>query len=192
MILLRLFWEFFRTGLFAVGGGLATLPFLSHMADSTGWFTHSQLADMVAVSESTPGAMGVNMATYVGFATAGIPGAVMATLGLVTPSIIIILIIASFLKNVQENRFVKSVFSCLRPASTGLIAASGFSVAVIALFKAGVTAENLLSAVNWKSVLLAALLLILTRGIPKTKGLHPIVWIIASACAGIVFRFAGA
>ena len=82
MIFLQLFYEFFKTGLFAVGGGLATLPFLNDMADRTGWFTHAQLADMLAVSESTPGPIGVNMATYVGFITAGLPGAVVATLGL--------------------------------------------------------------------------------------------------------------
>ena len=98
MIYLQLFYEFFKTGLFAIGGGLATLPFLSDMAERTEWFTQAQLADMLAVSESTPGPVGVNMATYVGFETAGIPGAIIATLGLVAPSIIVILIIASFLK----------------------------------------------------------------------------------------------
>ena len=77
MIYLRLFYEFFKTGLFAIGGGLATLPFLSDMADRTGWFTQAQLADMLAVSESTPGPVGVNMATYVGFETGGILGAVV-------------------------------------------------------------------------------------------------------------------
>ena len=92
MIYLRLFYEFFKTGLFAIGGGLATLPFLSDMADRTGWFTHAQLADMLAVSESTPGPIGVNMATYVGFTTGGVGGALVATLGLVAPSIIVILI----------------------------------------------------------------------------------------------------
>lgn len=190
MILLRLYWEFFKTGFFSVGGGLATLPFLSRMADSTGWFTHSQLADMVAVSESTPGPIGVNMATYVGFTAAGVPGAVTATLGLITPSVIIILLISAFLRNIQNNKAVKSVFACLRPASTGLIAASGLSVAAIAVLSAGGGEGGLLAAVNWKAVLLAAVLLLLTRGVPKTKGLHPIVWILASAAVGIAFHFA--
>ena len=94
MIYLQLFYEFFKTGLFAVGGGLATLPFLYDMADRTGWFTRPQLADMLAVSESTPGPIGVNMATYVGFVTRGIPGAIISTLGLVTPSVIVILILS--------------------------------------------------------------------------------------------------
>ena len=82
MLYLQLFWEFFKTGLFAVGGGLATLPFLQDMADRTGWFTHAQLADMLAVSESTPGPIGVNMATYVGFTTGGIGGALVAAAGI--------------------------------------------------------------------------------------------------------------
>ena len=92
MILLRLFYEFFKTGLFSVGGGLATIPFLQDIGQRTGWFTDADLTTMIAVSESTPGPMGVNMATYVGFETAGLPGAVVATLGLITPSIIVIII----------------------------------------------------------------------------------------------------
>ena len=123
MIYLRLFYEFFKAGLFAVGGGMATLPFLYDISDSTGWFTHSQLADMVAVSESTPGPIGVNMATYVGFTTAGIPGAIIATLGLVTPSIIIILLIAMVFTDIQDNPTVEKVFKGMRPAVVALIAA---------------------------------------------------------------------
>ena len=121
MILLRLFYEFFKTGLFSVGGGMATIPFLQHMGETTGWFTNQELTTMIAVSESTPGPMGVNMATYVGFTVAGVPGAVIATLGEVTPSIIVILIIAALLRNFRENRYVDRAFYGLRPASTGLI-----------------------------------------------------------------------
>ena len=110
MILLRLFFEFFKTGLFAIGGGLSTLPFLREMSETTGWFTQTELLDMVAVSESTPGPIGVNMATYVGFTTAGIPGAVIATLGLITPSVIIVLIVAGFLKRFKDSKVVAAVF----------------------------------------------------------------------------------
>ena len=106
MIYLRLFWEFFKTGLFAIGGGMATLPFLHDIGEATGWFTQAQLMNMLAVSESTPGPIGINMATYVGFTVAGVPGAVIATLGEVTPSIIVILIIAALLRNFRENRYV--------------------------------------------------------------------------------------
>ena len=108
MILLKLFFEFFKTGLFAVGGGMATLPFLYDMSERTGWFTQEKLADMIAVGESTPGPIGVNMATYVGFETAGIPGAVIATLGLVCPCVIIILVIARILKQFREKEPVES------------------------------------------------------------------------------------
>mgnify|MGYP003292622080 CR=1 FL=1 len=93
MIYLRLFFEFFKTGLFAIGGGMATIPFLYDISDKTGWFTHDKLADMIAVSASTPGPIGVNMATFAGYMTRGILGALVATFALVLPSYIIILII---------------------------------------------------------------------------------------------------
>lgn len=191
MILIRLFWEFFKTGLFAVGGGLATLPFLSRIADTTGWFTQKQLANMIAVSESTPGPIGVNMATYVGFTTAGIPGSIVATIGLITPSVIIVLMIAVFLRNFKDNDIVKKAFYCLRPASTGLIAAAGLSVAAITFLPSAVPAASFWKVLDWKAVALAAVLLFLTRGVKKTKKLHPIVWIAVSAAAGIVFHFGG-
>lgn len=106
MIYWQLFWAYFKVGLFAVGGGMATVPFLYDLSDKSGWFTHAQLADMLAVSESTPGAIGINMATYVGYTTAGIPGAVIATVALATPSVIVILLIARALQQFRHNRYV--------------------------------------------------------------------------------------
>ena len=186
-LLLSLYWEFFKTGLFAVGGGMATLPFLQNMAASTGWFTTAQLADMIAVSESTPGPLGINTATYVGFTTAGVPGAVVATLGLVSPSIIIILVVAAFLKAFRDSRTVQDVFYGLRPASMGLIAASGLSVVLMAFYlPAG---ADLLHQIHLPGVALAAVLLILTRYCKQTKGLHPILFILASAVVGAIFSF---
>lgn len=195
MIYLRLFYEFFKTGLFAVGGGMATIPFLYSMADNTGWFTRLDVDNMIAVGESTPGPIGVNMATYVGYITGGnvgglsfaILGAVIATLGLIAPSIIIILIIASFLKNFRDNRFVDSAFYGLRPASTGLIAAAGLSVIVSNLFFAGALENGFSLAVfNWKGWILAIVLWVLTNKVKQTKKLHPIIFILASAVVGIV------
>lgn len=188
---LRLFWEFFKTGLFAVGGGMATLPFMYDISDKTGWFTHSMLADMVAVSESTPGPIGVNMATYVGFVTGGVPGAVVATVGLVTPSVIVILLIARVLKAFRENQYVDAGFYGLRPCSIGLIAAAGVLVIKLALFNTELYASTgaLLDLFNVKALILAAVLLAATRCIKKLKGLHPIVFILASAVIGIVFSF---
>lgn len=195
MLYLRLFYEFFKTGLFAVGGGMATIPFLYEMSDKTGWFTHQELANMIAVGESTPGPIGVNMATYVGFVTgngaggvaAGILGAVVATLGLVTPSVIVILIVAAILKSFRNNPLVDRAFYGLRPASAGLIAAAGISVAASNLFFPDAFAQGLyLAAVNWKGLILAAVLWILTNKVKKTKNLHPIVFIAASAAVGIL------
>ena len=188
---LRLFWEFFKTGLFAVGGGMATLPFMYDISDKTGWFTHSMLADMVAVSESTPGPIGVNMATYVGFVTGGVPGAIIATVGLVTPSVIVILLIARVLKAFRENQYVDAGFYGLRPCSVGLIAAAGVLVVKLALFNTELYASTgaLPDLLNFKALILAAVLLAATRRIKKLKGLHPIVFILASAVIGIVFSF---
>ena len=104
MILLQLFWEFLKIGLFSVGGGMATLPFLYDLSDSTGWFTYAQLADMLAVSESTPGPVGINMATYVGYTVGGFGGAVLATLGTILPGTVIVLIIASMLDKFRGNK----------------------------------------------------------------------------------------
>ena len=187
-VYLRLFWEFFKTGLFAVGGGLATLPFIYDMSDRTGWFTYQQIADMIAVSESTPGPIGVNTSTYVGYITGGLPGSIIATLGPVTPAVIIILIIASCLKKFRENRFVDHAFYGLRPASAGLIAAAGFSVVMLALVRedAFKASGNILDLFSWKGLALAAVIWVLTNLVKKTKDLHPIVYIAASAVVGIL------
>ena len=192
MTLLLLFFEFFKTGLFAVGGGMATLPFLYDMsARHPEWFSAAQLADMIAVSESTPGPIGVNMATYVGFETSGVPGALVATLGLVTPSVIVILIVARMLKAFRSNKTVDAVFYGLRPCSVGLIAAAGILVVKIALFRFDAYAASgiLTDMFNWKALALAAVLLVLTRVVKATKKLHPVVFILASAAAGVLFSF---
>lgn len=192
MIYLQLFFEFFKTGLFAVGGGMATLPFLDAMALKTGWFTQAQLVDMIAVSESTPGPIGVNMATYVGFTSTGPLGSIIATLGLVAPSIIVILIIAKFLSKFKDSPIVKSVFYSLRPTSTALIAAAGVPVIMLSLtnsdkFKAS---GSILDLFNFGAIILAIILFILTNKVKATKKLHPVVFIAASAILGIIFSMA--
>lgn len=189
MIYLQLLWEFFKTGLFAVGGGMATIPFLYEMSAKTGWFSQQDLANMIAVGESTPGPIGVNMATYVGYVTgmengnlaSAILGAVTATAGLVLPSLIVILIVAAMLKRFKDSPLVQNAFYGLRPASTGLIAAAGISVAVSNLF------DFTIPSVNWKGWILAIVLWLLTNKVSKTKKLHPIVFIGVSALVGIVF-----
>lgn len=191
MIYIRLFVEFFLTGLFAVGGGMATIPFLEDMSARTGWFTHAQLADMIAVSESTPGPIGVNMATYVGYLTAGLPGGIFATLGLVTPSVIMILIIAAFLKAFRSSKYVDRVFYGIRPASTALIAAAGVSVLMLCIvdIDAFALTGKLFDLVDPKALLLFGLIWVLTNLVKITKKLHPLVFIALSAVVGLVFKF---
>ena len=191
MILLQLFWEFFKTGLFAVGGGMATLPFLYDISARTGWFSAAQLADMIAVSESTPGPIGVNMATYVGFTTAGVPGGVIATLGLITPSFLVILAVAKVLSAFRQNKYVDAVFYGLRPCSLGLIAAAGLLVVKVTLFDLDLFRQSgaITDLLNVKAILLAAVLLVFTRAVKQTKKLHPIFFILASAVVGVVFSF---
>ena len=146
---------------------------------------------MLAVAESTPGPLGVNTATYVGFTTAGIPGAIFATVGLVAPSIIVILIIAGILQKFRHNRYVEHVFYGLRPASSGLIAAAGLSVLPLALLNSGKISSMLLRDIKWPAVALFGALLIFTRWVKSSKNWHPIIFVAISAAIGIVFRFAG-
>ncbi|MBE5957054.1 MAG: chromate transporter [Lachnospiraceae bacterium] len=187
--LLQLFYEFFKTGLFAVGGGLATLPFLYAMGEKTGWFTGTDVADMIAISESTPGPMGVNMATYVGFASFGIVGAIIGPLALVFPSVIVIVLISQILNKFKESKAVQDVFYGLRPASTGLIIAAGIGVARIALLYEDVFAKtkSMADLFNYKGILLAVGIYILTNN-RKVKP-HPILVIVIAAAVGIVFKF---
>ena len=198
--LLRLYWEFFKTGLFAVGGGMATLPFLKDIGQSTGWYTYTDLMNMLAVSESTPGPIGINMATYVGFTVRGVPGAIIATLGEITPSIIVILIVAAMLKKFRDSKLVNNAFYGLRPASTGLIGAACVAVVleVLTYVTVQTPAGSMVNSfslaegsglLNWPGLLLAAVLLVLTNWVKPTKKLHPIVFIGISAVVGVVFQF---
>lgn len=194
MIYLRLFWEFFKVGLFSIGGGLATLPFLYSLGAKTGWFGTADVANMLAISESTPGPIGVNMATYVGFDCGGVLGGVVATLGLVTPSVIVIVLIAMALQAFRTNKYVDAAFYTLRPASTGLIAAAGWSVFVLVLvnldaYRATYQQTDL---IQWKNLVLFAVIWVLTNLVKPLKKLHPVVFLALAAVVGIVFRLGGA
>lgn len=185
--LLLLFYEFAKVGLFSVGGGLATVPFLQSMGEKTGWFTNAQLSTMIAVSESTPGPMGVNMATYVGYSISGIPGAIIATLGLITPSIAVIIIIAGFLQKFRQSKTVDAVFYGLRPASTALIASAGLSVAMSVFWTVGGSAEHEIS-LHWPVILLS-LVIFLAMQHKALKKIHPVAFIAIAAVVGAVFQF---
>ncbi|MBP3323198.1 MAG: chromate transporter [Clostridia bacterium] len=197
MVFLLLFLEFFKTGLFAIGGGMATLPFLNELANKYPWFTVDDLSDMIAVSESTPGPIGVNMATYAGYTTGfnelgvlgGILGAFVATLGLVTPSVIIILIVAKILKKFQDSKLVKDAFYTLRPAVTALIAVAGISIINVSLLNWNVynTSGNIIDLFNIVAIIMFLVILCMQLFLKKVK-LHPIVYIVAAAIVGIIFK----
>ena len=190
MIYLLLLINFFKTGLFSIGGGLATLPFLYEMSNRTHWFSTSDIADMIAISESTPGAIGINMSTYAGFKTAGYPGGVLATVALATPSLIIILIISGFLQKFKESRHVQNALYGLRPASIAMITAAGLNVAKVALINldAFQASHNPADLFLWKAILLGIIIFGGQKLFPK---IHPVAFIVFSAVVGVVFRFAG-
>ncbi|MBR2528790.1 MAG: chromate transporter [Blautia sp.] len=187
MIFLQLIFQFFKTGLFSVGGGLATLPFLYEMSDRTGWFSHADIADMIAISESTPGAIGINMSTYAGYRTAGVAGGICATLGLALPCVIIILIIARFLDSFRHNPYVEGAFYGLRPASIAMITAAGINVAKVALVNlpAFAASHQISDLFLWKAIILGVVIFIAQK---KLKW-HPIFFILVSGVIGVVLKF---
>lgn len=183
MIYLTLFYEFFKIGLFSVGGGLATLPFLAVLSSKYGWYTTSMLADMLAISESTPGAIGINMATYSGYYAAGVLGGIVATLSLTLPALIIIVAIAKFLNKFKTNRYVESCLCILRPAVTALILN-----AIIEVYKVTFLdldsfeeANNLLSIIDVKSFILFFMFFAVMS---KIK-IHPFFYILAGGLIGL-------
>lgn len=184
MIYVRLFFEFMKIGFLAVGGGLATLPFLNEIAVKTGWFDPAELINMIAVSESTPGPIGVNMATYTGFTIGGVRGGILATVGLVLPSIFVCVLVQIFLDKFKQSKTVESAFNGLRPASMALVTAAGISVITSCLiFPKEMLLGNFVNAFNIKGIVLAVLLY---AGIKKFKK-HPVLYIAVSAIVGICF-----
>ena len=173
--------EFFQIGLFAVGGGLATLPFLDKLVDKYEWFTAADLANIVAVSESTPGPLGINMATYTGFTGSGFFGGIIASLSIVLPSWIIILLVAKVLKKFNENRYVGAAFEGLRATVVGLIAAAVLGIMKLSFISSG--AIGFWNQINYKALILFAALLFVRF---KFQKIHPIALIGAGALLGVV------
>ena len=182
-----LFLEFFKTGLFAVGGGLATVPFIRDMGAAYGWITEAEIANIIAIAESTPGPIGVNAATYVGYLVCGIPGAIFATLGLVTPSVIIIILVAKAIKKYSDSYMVQSLFKALRPAAIGLITAAGFSLLLTSL---GVKANFLrfTFSASWFSLLKLGIYGVFTFFAfwKKTAKIHPLFYILTGGTLGAI------
>lgn len=179
----QLFIEFFQIGLFAVGGGPATIPFLMDLAGRYDWYTRADVASMLAVSESTPGPIGINMATYAGYNAAGFTGGLMATLSLVLPSLIVIVLVAKLLENFNENPYVKAAFWAIRPTVTGLIAMAVLGIFETALFTApdGTLRFPVFS-------LALCVIFFVCMNIKKLKKLHPAVWLLAGAVIGLIFQ----
>jgi len=187
LIYLIIFFEFFKVGLFALGGGLAALPFLQELITKYGWMTSAELLNMIAVSESTPGAIGINTATFIGYNTTGIWGAITAAVGLAAPSIIIIVIIAHFFQMFNEHPLVKSAFIGIRPAVAGLIASAAFELSKGEIFAAENFSLNkeIISLINLKAFLLFIIIFIAVRKYQR----HPIIYIITAAIIGIIFKY---
>jgi len=185
MVYLQLLMEFFKVGLFAVGGGLATLPFLNALTEKYTWFDKAMLSDMIAISESTPGPIGVNMATYAGINAAGLLGGLVATLALITPSVIVIIIVSKFLQKFRNSFYVEAAFGGIRPVVTALIAAAGLDVMKLCLVNAEALKNlDLANSFNYIEIAMFVVLFILTN---KFKKLHPIVFIAGAAVVGIIF-----
>ena len=183
MIYLQLTYEFFKIGLFSVGGGMATLPFLMDLTEKYDWYTKSDLSNMVAISQSTPGPVGINMATYAGYNAAGITGAITATLALVAPALIVIVMIAKFLENFSENKLVKAGFYGIRPTVAALIGYAVWELLKITL----VLSDGSGTRIDYIGILIC-LAMFAAMYLKRLKNLHPLIWIAIGAVVGIIFQ----
>jgi len=185
-LLFRLIFEFFKTGLFAFGGGLATIPFLEEMGSNFGWFSVDTLTTMIAISESTPGPMGINMATYVGYHTYGILGGLITSLALVAPSIIVVCLIASMYDQFKQSKMIQAIFSGLRPAVVGFIISACIGIFLTTLFNidAFTASKSVFKLFNFYSIITVIVLL----SINHYKKLNPIYTIVFCAFIGILLK----
>ena len=183
MNLLPLYMEFFKIGLFSVGGGLATLPFLYNMASNRAWLTSENIGNFLAIAQSSPGAIGVNVSAQTGYLASGVHGAILAPLALVTPAILMIIVIARVLSAFKQNTVVEAVFCGLRPAAAGLIFAAGFGVIALSLYsmEAFRQAGIWYGGIRWKEIILFAVLYLLIWKFQK----HPIIYVVIAGAAGI-------
>jgi len=184
MIYVLLFYEFFKIGLFAVGGGLATIPFLYDLAVKHNWYTNQDVVDMIAISESTPGAIGLNMSTYVGYTTAGVLGSIISTIAIIIPEIIIVIIVSKVLNQFSSSKYVVSAFYGIRPTVTALICVACLEVLKVSVFNWGefLQSYNWAALVNYKAAILFALVLFLVFKFKK----HPVYYIAGCALAGML------
>lgn len=183
MIYWELLWAFLKVGLFSFGGAYGVIPLVRDIVLSHGWLSDEMFTYFIAVSESTPGPIMVNMATYIGNTQAGFWGAILATAGVVLPSFIIILVIVSVMKNFIKNKYVQAVLKGIRPCFIGIILAMGIYMVISNVFSlAGFI------PVDWQALLITGILLALSFGYQrvKKKDFSPILLIILSAGIGII------
>lgn len=183
-ILFKLFYTFFKIGLFTFGGGYAMLPLIREEVLANNWADEAELVNFIAVSESTPGPFAVNMSTYIGTEQAGILGAFFATLGVVLPSFIIILIVARYYQKYQSSKLVTGLMSGLKPAVVGLIGAAVISIGATVLFPGGITTQMFLEQNIYISLGIFAVMTVLAF-----KKVHPILIIGLSAIAGVAVGY---
>ncbi len=181
-----LWMEFFKTGMFAVGGGLAAIPFLSEIGRKYGWYSQQQLINMIGISESTPGPLGVNMATFTGYNVMGVVGAAIATLGLAAPSVIIMVMLGRFMEKNSQSTLVQRAFLGLRPAVCAMVSAAFVSLAGVTLLQPAAGAP--FGVVPFLPTLLIFAVIFALINVSKLENLHPVVILSAAAVAGILLK----
>ena len=170
MIYFRLFWEFFQIGLFSFGGGYATIPFLLHISQAYGWYTLDELTQMIAVAAITPGAVGINVATYAGLKCGSILGAIISTISEILPAFFIVIAVSKILNKFQDNFYVKCLLETLKPISCALLAVVAIKLLIPQLQNIyGLILLGVLLLISWKS--------------KKT----PLFYILVSAIAGVIY-----
>ncbi len=188
MILVLLCMEFAKIGFFSLGGGYATLPFLYHMSEVYGWFSPLELSRMLAISSITPGPVGLNVATFAGFKTAGITGSLVATMSIMLPSFLMVVIISKMLKKFKDSPYLDSVMYALRPATAAMLAAVGVRLFKDAIIRnidfSGINLLNLQNYLDLKGFLLLFILFLISLKIKK----DPLIFLAYGAIAGILLH----
>jgi len=186
MIYLQLFLTFLKIGAVSFGGGYGMIPLMREEVLANGWLTEDTFMNFIAVSESTPGPIAVNMATFVGSSQGGILGSFLATLGVVLPAFIIILIVSAVLKNILKYAGVQAVLGGIRPAVVGLILATSITMIISTIFNVATFGDKMV--IDWKGIVIFGILatLYFTLLKVKNKKLSPIIIILISAALGLL------
>ncbi len=185
MIFLLLCFEFAKIGLFSFGGGYATLPFLYHMSEIYNWFSLNELSQMLAISSITPGPVGLNVATFAGFKTAGFLGSLCATMSIMLPSFIFVVIISKMLKKFKDSPILTSVMYALRPATAAMLAAVAFRLFFESVVKFHSLSDFYFKNIDIKALLLLFVLFIISLKIKK----DPLIFLALGAIAGLLLHF---